>query len=145
MLDQPGRGAVRVSVIRHSLGDLESDTCGPSVDPSSFAGPDSEYPNHWLVAPRPWELTPQQALLSQECRAYVEQAIAELPPIQRQVITLRDVQGWSSEEVCNILGVSESNCRVLLHRARSKFAEYWRSTWGLTKGAADNRRTRTDL
>ena len=47
-------------------------------------------------------------------------AIAALPETQRAVITLRDVDGWSSEEVRNVLGLSESNQRVLLHRARAK-------------------------
>jgi RNA polymerase sigma-70 factor (ECF subfamily) len=91
-----------------------------AVDPSRFAGPDSEYPDHWATAPQQWDMTPEQLLLSGECRAHIEQAIAELPPVQRQVITLRDVQGWDSEEICNALGISESNCRVLLHRARSR-------------------------
>jgi RNA polymerase sigma-70 factor (ECF subfamily) len=50
----------------------------------------------------------------------VEQAIEQLPPAQRAVISLRDVEGWSSEDVCNGLGVTETNQRVLLHRARSK-------------------------
>jgi RNA polymerase sigma-70 factor (ECF subfamily) len=92
----------------------------PAVDPGRFAGPDSEFPNHWLTEPRQWDMTPEQLLLSQECRTYIEQAIAELPPLQNQVITLRDVQGWTSEEICNALQISESNCRVLLHRARSR-------------------------
>jgi RNA polymerase sigma-70 factor (ECF subfamily) len=47
-------------------------------------------------------------------------AIAALPGSQREVITLRDVEGWSSEEVCNVLEISETNQRVLLHRARTK-------------------------
>ena len=103
-----------------SFSALELETGSPSVDPSRFAGPDSECPDSWLVAPQPWNLTPEQALLSQECKRHIDQAIADLPPIQREVITMRDVQGWSSEEVCNVLAVTESNCRVLLHRARSR-------------------------
>jgi RNA polymerase sigma-70 factor (ECF subfamily) len=50
----------------------------------------------------------------------IDGAIEALPDGQRLVIRLRDVEGWSAEEVCNVLGVSESNQRVLLHRARSK-------------------------
>ncbi len=50
----------------------------------------------------------------------VDRAIEQLPPAQRAVISLRDVEGWSSEETRNAVGVSETNQRVLLHRARSK-------------------------
>jgi RNA polymerase sigma-70 factor (ECF subfamily) len=50
----------------------------------------------------------------------VQRAIAQLPPAQQQVITLRDVEGWASEDVCNVLEISETNQRVLLHRARSR-------------------------
>jgi RNA polymerase sigma-70 factor (ECF subfamily) len=59
-------------------------------------------------------------LLSGEVRERLQQAIAQLTPTQRTVITLRDVEGWSSQEVCNALGISETNQRVLLHRARAK-------------------------
>jgi RNA polymerase sigma-70 factor (ECF subfamily) len=91
-----------------------------AIDPSRFAGPDSDYPDHWSMAPQQWDMTPEQLFLSGECRAHLEQAIAALPPVQRQVITLRDIQGWDNEEICNTLKISESNCRVLLHRARSR-------------------------
>jgi RNA polymerase sigma-70 factor (ECF subfamily) len=128
------RGQREARSISFSAMDLEPDTGGPSVDPSRFAGPSSEYPDHWLVAPQPWNLTPEQALLSQELKGHIEQAIADLPPIQRLVITMRDVQGWSSEEVCNILGVSESNCRVLLHRARSRVRRAMEEYLGADQG-----------
>lgn len=124
-----------------SFSALEPETGSPSVDPSRFAGPNSEYPDHWLVAPQPWNLTPEQALLSQECKGHIEQAIAGLPPIQREVITMRDVQGWSSEEVCNILGVSESNCRVLLHRARSRVRRAMEEYLGADQGCRRQSRT----
>ena len=103
-----------------ALAASEMEDSHPAVDPSRFAGPDSDYPNHWATAPQQWDMTPEQLLLSGECRAHLERAIAALPPAQRQVITLRDIQGWDSKEVCNALQISESNCRVLLHRARSR-------------------------
>jgi len=72
------------------------------------------------VPPRRWEDVPEARLLSAETREQVLAAIAGLPPAQREVITLRDVEGWSSAEVRAALDLSESNQRVLLHRARSK-------------------------
>jgi RNA polymerase sigma-70 factor (ECF subfamily) len=58
--------------------------------------------------------------MSQETLALIDKAISELPQGQREVIRLRDIEGWSSAEVCNVLDISETNQRVLLHRARSK-------------------------
>jgi RNA polymerase sigma-70 factor, ECF subfamily len=62
----------------------------------------------------------EQRLLADETRGLIDGAIDALPDAQRLVIRLRDVEGWSATEVCNVLDVSESNQRVLLHRARSK-------------------------
>jgi RNA polymerase sigma-70 factor (ECF subfamily) len=127
------RGEREARSISFSALKRESDDGTASVDPILFAGSDSEYPDHWKNAPSEWDLTPEQALLSQECRAYIDQAIAGLPADQREVIVLRDVQGFSSEEVCNILGVSESNCRVLLHRARAKVRQALESYLGANR------------
>jgi RNA polymerase sigma-70 factor (ECF subfamily) len=81
-----------------------------SVDPERFIAD-----GHWASPIEPW-----QAVLDAEARAVIDRAIAALPEQQRQVIELRDVQGWPSDEVCNVLDLSETNQRVLLHRARSK-------------------------
>jgi len=93
---------------------LESDE--GAVDVDRFRGPEEQWPGHWSAPPRGF---PEERLLANETRGVIEQAIAQLPPTQRTVITLRDVEGWSSEEVCNALTLSETNQRVLLHRARS--------------------------
>jgi RNA polymerase sigma-70 factor, ECF subfamily len=90
----------------------------PSVDPDRFLGDDSRFPGHWASPPR--SFGPEDRLLSDETMAVVEAAIAELPPTQAIVISMRDVEGWSAEEACNALDISETNQRVLLHRARSK-------------------------
>ena len=66
------------------------------------------------------EETPERLLLSKESRALIHQAISSLPPIQRQVITMRDIDEMDSKDVCNILEITETNQRVLLHRARSR-------------------------
>ena len=97
------------------------DDDGPAVEPDRFLGADHpRWPSHWAAAPGDWATVPDVRLLSQETLAHVRDAITGLPERQQEVIVLRDVEGWSAEEVCNALGVSEVNQRVLLHRARSK-------------------------
>ena len=90
------------------------------VDPSRFRIASDDYPDHWSVAPRPWNADPEKQLLTGELMAVLDRAIESLPESQRLVLTMRDVNGWTAEEVCNILAISETNQRVLLHRARSK-------------------------
>ncbi|NUR92875.1 MAG: sigma-70 family RNA polymerase sigma factor [Nonomuraea sp.] len=74
-------------------------------------------PPHESGTPAAWP-TPEGQALASEARGLIDEALARLPPRQRTVITLRDVEGWSSEEVCEILRISPANQRVLLHRAR---------------------------
>jgi RNA polymerase sigma-70 factor (ECF subfamily) len=73
----------------------------------------------WADAP-PAVVVPDDALARKRARELLLEEIEQLPEAQRTVVTLRDVAEWSSEEVCNVLGLSETNQRVLLHRARTK-------------------------
>ncbi|HXD59329.1 MAG TPA: sigma-70 family RNA polymerase sigma factor [Thermoleophilaceae bacterium] len=68
---------------------------------------------------RSWEGDPEERLLAGEARELILATIETLPPAQRATITLRDIEGMSAEDVCNVLEVSDTNQRVLLHRARS--------------------------
>ena len=93
---------------------------GAPFDADRFFGADHDrYPGQWQFGPTPWE-TPEEELLSGEAREVILSAIEQLPPAQRAVISLRDVEGWPSDEVCDALELSEGNQRVLLHRARTK-------------------------
>ena len=99
---------------------LETATFEPAVDPARFRpADDPRWPGHWLVPPSADDL-PEQRLLAGELTERVRVAVAALPPAQREVVTLRDIEGWSSDEVCQLLHLSEGNQRVLLHRGRSK-------------------------
>lgn len=91
----------------------------PAVEPERFLPEDHErWPGHWALPPSRWP-TPEEGLLGGEVREVVLAAIEALPAAQRTVIALRDVEGWSAEEVCEALDISAGNQRVLLHRARS--------------------------
>ena len=107
----------------------DGDESEPAVDADRFLGPDNRYAGHWAAPPRG---VPEERLLAAEAKARIEVAIAGLPANQRAVITLRDVEGLSAEETCSVLGLSETNQRVLLHRARSKvraaFEQYLEET-----------------
>ena len=93
---------------------------GAVVDPARFLPPDHpRWPHHWAVAPVPWR-TPEEELLALETRKMILEAIDTLPPAQREVLVSRDLEGLSATEVCNILELSDTHQRVLLHRARSR-------------------------
>ena len=92
----------------------------PAVDPERFRGPDDPFPGHWRAYPGNWQRLPEEALADRETLDIVISTIQQLPPPQRLVITMRDIQGCDAAEVCEVLDVSEGNQRVLLHRARSK-------------------------
>ncbi len=92
-----------------------------AVDPDRFLPADHErVPHHWATPPRRWELSPEDALSHGELLGVLRAAIATLPPAQRMVIVMRDLEGFPSDEVCELLALSPGNQRILLHRARSR-------------------------
>jgi RNA polymerase sigma-70 factor (ECF subfamily) len=105
---------------------------GRSIPFSSLPGADDEQNDggvdadrflpagHWKSFPERWDVIPEERLLSLETRGCIKQAIDALPPAQREVITLRDIEGWTSDDVCQSLSISAANQRVLLHRARAQ-------------------------
>ena len=103
------------SIPMSAMGDGDKDN-EPAMDPARF-----KKNGGWAKAPTRWEVDgPDQVLERTELKENILAAIKELPPNQRAVITLRDVEGWASADVCNALELSETNQRVLLHRARTK-------------------------
>ena len=96
------------------------DESEPVVDRARFRPAGTPFAGHWLAYPGDWRSVPEGALFARETMGVIEEAVAQLPPAQRLVISLRDIEGWSANEVCEALEISEGNQRVLLHRARSR-------------------------
>jgi len=94
------------------------DAHGPTIPPENFYSW-----GLWRTWPDRWTGTPEDLALRREVREAIEEGLAGLPPRQRTVVILRDVEGFSAEEVCNVLEVSESSQRVLLHRGRARMRE----------------------
>jgi RNA polymerase sigma-70 factor, ECF subfamily len=114
-----GRREAR-SVPMSSLGSVE-DAGEPSVDPDRFRPQGaSQWPGGWADPPRSWANGPEQLLLATEARGLILEVISGLSASQRAVITLRDIEGRTAQEACEVLELSDANQRVLLHRARSK-------------------------
>jgi RNA polymerase sigma-70 factor (ECF subfamily) len=95
---------------------------GPTVAPTRFRGPADRWPGGWTPEgrPAPWQPPPEDAAVASEIRRELGAALAELPARQRTVVELRDVHGLTSDEVCERLGVSPANQRILLHRGRAR-------------------------
>jgi RNA polymerase sigma-70 factor, ECF subfamily len=98
-----------------SVAGVDRDGDERAVEPERFLAD-----GHWASPPSGWGDLPENRLEGRETLAVVQAAIEKLPEMQRAVITMRDVEGFSSDEVRNVLELSESNQRVLLHRARAK-------------------------
>lgn len=98
---------------------LDDGDVGPTVDPSRFLDA-GRWAGHWAEPPADWGADGEARALAAETQALVAAAIEGLPAAQRLVITLRDVRGWPSEEVCKALDITPGNQRVLLHRARAR-------------------------
>ena len=81
---------------------------------------DDRWPGHWATAPQRWSDIPAERLVDAETRKLLDEAIRALPQGQREVITLRDLEGWTAEETCELLAINAGNQRVLLHRARGR-------------------------
>ena len=87
----------------------------PDVDAGRF-GPRG----YWASPPAAWEKAPEALTLRKEACEHIERELAALPPTQGTVVMLRDLEGWSAEEVCAALEIGEANQRVLLHRGRAR-------------------------
>lgn len=92
----------------------------PAVSPERFLPADhASFPGHWATPPHLWSAVAEQTILRRETMEVLRRGLESLPPAQRTVVTLRDVQGLAASEVCAVLSLSEANQRVLLHRGRS--------------------------
>jgi RNA polymerase sigma-70 factor, ECF subfamily len=99
-------------------GDQDDDE--PAVEPDRFLPAGHRWAGHWASPPASWREVPEDRLLSQEILSEVERAVQALPAAQRAVLVLRDLEGLTAGEACRLLGLTEGNQRVLLHRGRSK-------------------------
>ena len=107
------------SVPWSALGTADDEEGTTALDADRFFPDGNVWAGHWAASPASWGARPMDRLLASECQRVIDDAIERLPAPQRRVITLRDVDGWSPEDVCGALGITEGNHRVLLHRART--------------------------
>jgi RNA polymerase sigma-70 factor (ECF subfamily) len=115
------RGArERRSVPFAATGSALEEGAEPALDPDRFRAVGNEHAGHWVSYPVAWEHEPEGRVEASETVDVVREAMRHLPLAQQEVMTLRDVEGWTPSETCDALNISETNQRVLLHRARSK-------------------------
>ncbi len=114
----------RLAVREHRQAQVAAGGGSPAVasgNDEEFHEPGMGSNGMWVALPTPWGLEdPESILLSKETLSVIEAALCEVPESQRQVVLLRDVEGLSGEEICNILGLSGTSQRVLLHRGRAR-------------------------
>ena len=103
----------------------------PAVDPGRFMT-EGRWAGHWSVPPESWG-SPEPCLLAAEAREVIDRAIAQLPGAQAIVLTMCDIEGFEPDEVCNVLGISLTNQRVLLHRARARVRQALEDYMGETR------------
>lgn len=103
-----------------AIGDWE-----PAVDQRRF-----DATGHWADPPEPWLEQVHDRLTAEKMADRLRLAVAALPARQREVVTLRDIEGLSSEEVCQVLAITDANQRVLLHRGRSRLRQALESEFG---------------
>ena len=96
---------------------------GGTVEPSRFRPAGEEWAGYWTPEGRPADWGPEAQALSGEAREVLVGALQQLPERQAQVVALRDVHGLDSAEVAELMGTSEGNVRVLLHRGRAALRE----------------------
>jgi len=110
------RGVREGRIVPFSSLGREDDDRGPAADPDRFTSK-----GRWSDPPSPWgHDSPEAVLRRKESMRALQQAVETLPPSQRAVVTMRDIDGWSAEDVCNVLEITETNQRVLLHRGRTR-------------------------
>jgi RNA polymerase sigma-70 factor (ECF subfamily) len=114
------RGVREKRHITFSAFDSLDDENDEAVDPARFHQ-SGEWAGHWAFRPQPWdEQTPEKLLASRQATDCMQQAIADLPPMLREVLILRDVGGAESRDVCELLNITETNLYVRLHRVRER-------------------------
>src|SRR4051812_9401404 len=124
-----------------AFGDDHREDGGPTVDRARFRGSDDPWAGGWSIDGRPtrWEPPPEDAAMAAEVRRELGAALDELPARQRTVVELRDVHGLTSDEVCQRLGLSPGNQRILLHRGRARLRTRLEDVYRATTGEGERR------